>query len=575
MIHDKTLLFSADTTVKTATLTEPLSAFERVAIVTQPNTIRETSVTSNCNRRIDTIGSYTTDGYMIWPTNVVVGNNTTTLDVNHFQLLMQQGTSTATRTFGFNNTASNCNRILEVWGIDRKDGVTREGAGSPGSAYTAYNETLLCSGNAIDMTGDIQLAERANAFQRLKVGVGVYGENVNIYDVDAPTTYTSWMPLYSYWGSNTGSYYFSEHRYKFSNSATVLTPISGKTHQLGTAAANPYSTTGNNTSTETYIRHPLFAVWGINKKPARKLTILPAQHGSTTANLQSGYEYDIAELSSTPDEDWYLSGYDVTGATLTGNKFVFSDEDVTAQAVYTDQGYPITYESDEHVSLTGADIYIPGSTGITLQTGYDTYYRISGYEVTGGTVENGVLYPTGPCTVKAVATLNTFTASGGFEKGSNVHCESVGSVTNNANVGAKYATHNAHTGDIPASWYSTSNRWKPVDASAYTIRLMPKMTFTLKADKTSDYARVTACSLIGSTQTQTAAYSKNAGNQTSTYSKDFTSTTQDVNYGISAKLQTTAHRGTTSMGKWVNFCASADYIATGTTGTWSATGYAP
>ncbi|MGD7407449.1 hypothetical protein ACQCP7_25520, partial [Ralstonia pseudosolanacearum] len=64
---------------------------------------------------------------------------------------------------------------------------------------------------------------------------------------------------------------------------------------------------------------------------------------------------------------------------------------------YEQLGYPITYLSDEHVSLTGdVQIYIPGSEGITLDSGYDTYYRISGYDITGGSIVDGKLVPTGP-----------------------------------------------------------------------------------------------------------------------------------------------------------------------------------
>ena len=46
-------------------------------------------------------------------------------------------------------------------------------------------------------------------------------------------------------------------------------------------------------------------------------------------------------------------------------------------------GYPITYLADDHVHVTGATIYTPGDEGITLDSGYDTYYRISGYDITG------------------------------------------------------------------------------------------------------------------------------------------------------------------------------------------------
>ena len=647
MIHDRTLLYSATAATSTITLSEPLSAFERYMVkATSPNVYYESVCTGNRSvQRFNRYGSYNNDGYMVWPANWVISNDTKTLTCNRFQLLMQLGTTTKVQTFGWNNTAGNIKNISEVWGINRIGGTTAQGEGSPGEGWKTYNETLLWSGIDYANQSHITLNNRAIGYERLKVGVGSFGESTNILETDSPQNYTAWLPLTSYWGTTTGSFYLSMHRYRWDDETSGLSAVSGKTWQLGTGAANPYSTTGNYTATDTFVRRPVWAIWGINEKPKQKFIATTTEAGTVSASKSSGYSGDVATLTAIPaSEDWKCSAIDITGATLTGNDFMFgnsnvtasagfehsreltlengdhgvlsadkmtgfsgdvvtvdatTDEgwylsaialtgaeatgftfmftgsDVTAQGEYTDQGFPITYENDGHGTLTGDPIYIPGSTGVTLQTAYDTYYRFSGYEITGGTIENNVLVATGPCTARAVYKVNAFTATGNFEKGSNVHCESKGTVTNNANVPAGYATHNAHTGNVPAEWYSTSNRWKPDGASAYTIRLMPKMTFTLKADESSDYARVTACSLIGSTQTQTAAYSKNAGSQTSTYSKDFTSTTQNVNYGISAKLQTTAHRGTTIMGAWVDFWASADYIATATTGTWSATGYAP
>lgn len=472
MIHDKTLLFSADSNVKTATLSEPLSAFERFAIVTTPNTYRESTVSANCNRRIDTIGTYNTDGYMIWPTNVVVGGDTTTLDVNHFQLLMQQATNTGTRTFGFNNTANNCKRILEVYGINRKDGTSAEGSGSPGSGFTAYNETLLASGLSPNMAGDIQLSDRANTYHRLKVGVGAYNENVNIYDVDSPVNWTGWLPLYSYWGTSTGSYWFSEHRYKFSNSATVLTPISGKTHQLGTAAANPYTTTGNYTAADTFIRHPLYAVWGINKKTPHTLTLLPPTAGGTqSASETSGYEYDQITMSNTPDEGWYFSGYNVTGATLNGNVITLQDQDASAQAGFTDQAFPVTYQNDGHGTLTGdTNLGIPGEP-INLTTSYNTYYRFSGYQVTGGYIQDGKLYASAACTAKAIYKPNAFTATGTF----NWSNWSMNATTTTKTYNAILK---AFTGSKPSNWPATNGNWNVTNASAYGINASTKIRGT-------------------------------------------------------------------------------------------------
>ena len=240
-------------------------------------------------------------------------------------------------------------------------------------------------------------------------------------------------------------------------------------------------------------------------------------------------------------------------------------------------GYPITYLSDEHVSVTGDDLYIPGSEGLQLQSSYDPYYRID-YEITNGEIVDGLLVPSGPCTVYAKDKINYFTATGDFEKGSN---QSVTGPTpksnpgwNYSNVAEKYAVHVGHTGDIPASWYETSNRWNPSNASSYSITLNTKMTFTLKYQGSyfGSTAASTAVSMIGSIQNQSQTFSNTTtGTNTKTvnYSKTVTTTAQST-YGVSGRLGAAGVNAGGSRRAGV-----ATYIATGTNGTWTATGIAP
>lgn len=125
-------------------------------------------------------------------------------------------------------------------------------------------------------------------------------------------------------------------------------------------------------------------------------------------------------------------------------------------------------------TLTG----YPGDT-INLSTAYNTYWRFSGYQLTGdgSLVGNDYTFGTEDATICACFKPNAFTASGGFEKGSNVNAGGNRADTPAYNnVGAKYAVLNASTGDIPSSWYSTSNRWNPTNASAYIINLNPKLS---------------------------------------------------------------------------------------------------
>lgn len=647
MIYNKTCLFSATAGTNSITLSEPLSAFERYVVKVNPGVYWESVCTGDRSvQRYNRYGSYNNDGYMEWPANWVISNGTKSMSCNRFQLLMQLGTNNKTQLFGWGNTAGNIKNIMEVWGINRKDYTTAQGEGKPEGDWKAYNETLLWSGTDYANQSHIDLANRAVGYERLKVGVGSFGESTNIYDVDAPQSYSSWLPLRSYWGTTTGSFYLSMHRYQWDNETSGLSAVSGKTWQLGTGAADPYSTTGNYTATDTFVRRPVWAIWGINEKDKYKLIPGSMTGGTISANRNSGYEHDITTITGVPagdewkcsalnitgatltgndfmfgnsnvsaqaefehsrnltlengdhgvlsadkmsgfsgdvvtvdattDEGWYLSAIALTGAEATGFKFMFTGSDVTALGEYTDVGFPITYLSDEHVSVTGdTTIFIPGSEGITLDSGYDPYYRISGYDITNGSIIDGKLVPTGPCTIKAVETPNYFTATGNFEKGSNVTCDAgtnYGSTTIYSNVGQKYALHVGHTGDIPSSWYATSNRWNPSNASSYSITLNAKMQFTgrIAPNYSGPAAYMTGVTLVGSTQNQSQSFSVTTyATASRSYSKTVTTTTQST-YGVSGRLGSKKHTagGITRRG-------IATYIANGTTGTWTATGIAP
>lgn len=640
MIYNKTCLFSATDGTNSITLSEPLSAFERYVVKVSPGVYWESVCTADRSvQRFNRYGSWNTDGYMEWPANWVISNGTKSMSCNRFQLLMQLGTANKTQTFGFNNTAGNVKNIMEVWGINRKDYTTAQGEGKPEGDWKTYNETLLWSGTDWANQSHITLSNRAVGYERLKVGVGSFGESTNIYDVDAPQSYSSWLPLRSYWGTSTGSFILSMHRYQWDNETSGLSAVSGKAWQLGTGAADPYSTTGNYTATDTFVRRPVWAIWGVNEKDKYKLIPVSMTGGTISANRTSGYEHDITTIIGVPasdewkcsainitgteltgndfmyetsnvsaqaefehsrdltlengdhgvlsadkmsgfsgdvvtvdattDEGWYLSAIALTGAEATGFKFMFTGSDVTAQGEYTDQGFPITYENDGHGTLTGDPVYIPGSTGVTLQTAYDTYYRFSGYEVTGGTITDNVLVATGPCTARAVYKVNAFTATGNFDKGSNTEAYANGNTTKTTNVSEKYALHQAHTGDVPTAWYSTSNRWNPSNASSYSITLNTRMKFS--GYNTYDNMTVhqaTAVSLIGDTQTQSQAFNMKS-NTMSSYSKTVTTTTQST-YGVSAKLYATGYRVNS-----VDRYSRVVYLASGTTGTWTATGIAP
>lgn len=643
-VYNKTCLYSATAGQSTVTLSEPLSAFERYVVKVTPGIYWESMCTGDrTNQRFNRYGDWNHQGYMNWPANWVISNGTKTMTCNRFQMLSQNSAVNQVNAFGWGNTASNIKHLYEVWGINRKDPIETEGSGKPqGEGWKEYNETLLWSGTDYANQTVVNLSGRALEYERLKVGVGSFGESTNLYEVDAPTTYTSWLPLYSYWGTNTGSFYYSNHRYRWGNETQTISAISGKTWQLGTAAASPFSTTGNYTATDTFVRRPLFAIWGINHKKPNKLTLLDSEGGSISASRTNGYEFDIATLSNTTanenykfssynitgatltgdqftfetsdvkvqgnfehnktltlidsehavlsadkdkgfigdvvtvtgtmDEGWYLTGFNSTGATMTGNKFAFAGEDVTVEGLYTDEGFPVTYEVQGGGTLTGETIAIPGQP-LSIQSAYNTYWRLSGFDITGGYIQDNQIYPSSaPFIVKAVYKPNAFTATGGWEKGSDV---------NNTQKGgskyfdySKYAIRAASTGEIPASWYATSNRWNPSNASAYKITLNPKISITGKTshEGASPMTRPYGVSAwlstnVGNSYTNTA-YGRMTTTAATTvsYNKSFTSNAQTT-YALSARLWLFSN----STARTVNGGFKVSTI----NGTWTATGYAP
>ena len=214
-------------------------------------------------------------------------------------------------------------------------------------------------------------------------------------------------------------------------------------------------------------------------------------------------------------------------------------------------------------TLTG----YPGDT-INLSTAYNTYWRFSGYQWTGdgSLVGNDYTFGTEDATICACFKPNAFTATGGWEKGKDINCASPfgNAGTNTASIGPKYAIHGSHTGDIPTAWYATSNRWKVTTTpSAYNITLNTKMKLGGRREGIYGSFKVTGWSFVGSTTSNSQSWTNT---NPAWYNKTFTSNITGVNYGVDGKLYAETYIG---------YRNTASYFADGTSGTWTATGYAP
>ena len=281
---------------------------------------------------------------------------------------------------------------------------------------------------------------------------------------------------------------------------------------------------------------------------SKDLTLVNSEHGTLSADKMSGFSGDIVTVNAIPDEGWYFTGMNITGATFTGNKFMFVGENVTAEGLYTDEGFPIVYENDGHGTLTGdTNIGIPGQP-ITLTTAYDSYYRFSGYEVTGGYIEDGKLYATAQCTARAVYKPNAFTATGNYN---------FGGVTANSWNRTWNGIIRARTGSLPAGWGSNGGTFVPSNASAYKIT----SNTTIKA-QCNRQLWVTATFQVGSTNIKTVT----ASNGNVSYAGNVS-----PNINTSTTTQGTPKIYFNATGYYTNKVTATSMSPNG----WTATGYAP
>ena len=87
-----------------------------------------------------------------------------------------------------------------------------------------------------------------------------------------------------------------------------------------TLTGNQFAFNGGNVTAQGAFNHNVY-----------NLTLQQTSGGTITADKTTGYYGDTVTLSNTANSGYEFSGYSVTGATLTNNKFKFSESNVTAQ----------------------------------------------------------------------------------------------------------------------------------------------------------------------------------------------------------------------------------------------------
>lgn len=359
---NRTLLFSGADSA--CTLSEPVTNFEYFVIDSNSRQYAVPSFPNLTGAKVAQVGYWQNDGYMEKQEQYSITNGTNVLAKN-FQYLYQTS-STQPRLLGSAvKRANNIKFLNRIYGVNRISGteISAEGVKPSGEGWKTYNEELI--GSAAFGSSAINLTKPARAFERVRVQVGNPdgGESPNMFEYNAPRAGGENFTTHAFWGNGAAVNYITVKRWQWMDDTSVLSAFNGgrgKSWHLGFASANPWTATGS-TGNENWQARDITKIWGINPRPVHRLTVLPSEHGSAQASETSGYEYDQITMSNTPDEGWYFSGYNVTGATVNGNIITLQDQDASAQAGFTDEAFPITYQNDGHGTLTGdTNLGIPG-----------------------------------------------------------------------------------------------------------------------------------------------------------------------------------------------------------------------
>lgn len=152
---------------------------------------------------------------------------------------------------------------------------------------------------------------------------------------------------------------------------------------------NGYSVTGGVLSGDKIIigNSDMTAQASWVEDPKYNLTITQTNGGKVTANKSTGYQGDQVTLSNTPSSHYTFNSYSITGATLTGNKFNFGNQNVTAKGTFVeDPKRTITLTQQTGGTITANPMTGYDGTVVTLSNTANAGYTFNSYSITGGTL---------------------------------------------------------------------------------------------------------------------------------------------------------------------------------------------
>ena len=115
-------------------------------------------------------------------------------------------------------------------------------------------------------------------------------------------------------------------------------------------------------------------------------TTLTSNYGTITATPTTANSGDVVTLTNTPSADCHFVNYEVTGATLTGDKYMVETEDVSARGVFARNIHNVTTLTSNYGTIaTNKSTAYSGDT-VTLSNTPAADCHFNSYSITGATL---------------------------------------------------------------------------------------------------------------------------------------------------------------------------------------------
>lgn len=114
--------------------------------------------------------------------------------------------------------------------------------------------------------------------------------------------------------------------------------------------------------------------------------VLTSEYGTITATPNTAVSGETVVLTNTPNDDCSFVNYEVTGATLTGDRYTMPTSNVSSRGVFTRNVHNLTLQTNGNGTLTANGTSGYSGDSITLTPTPNAGFVFNNYNITGATL---------------------------------------------------------------------------------------------------------------------------------------------------------------------------------------------